>query len=133
MSKEKKNKNKNAAQKTMNDLPSKSRKELIEDARKFSAKYCVGDRTKFRLKDYKTEPSFELGKEDKPLVKETLQMGVAALAALQDILYAQDKWSLLVVFQAMDAAGKDGAIKHVMSGINPQGCIVTEPLLSNSF
>jgi PPK2 family polyphosphate:nucleotide phosphotransferase len=53
-----------------------------------------------------------------------LQMGVDALAAMQDVLYAQDKWSLLLIFQAMDAAGKDGAIKHVMSGVNPQGCQV---------
>jgi PPK2 family polyphosphate:nucleotide phosphotransferase len=59
------------------------------------------------------------------LVNQTLQMGVDALAAMQDILYAQDKWSLLLVFQAMDAAGKDGAIKHVMSGVNPQGCQVS--------
>ena len=54
-----------------------------------------------------------------------MQLGVEALASMQDKLYAQDKWSLLVIFQAMDAAGKDGAIKHVMSGINPQGCQVT--------
>jgi len=54
-----------------------------------------------------------------------LQLGVQALAEMQDKLYAQDKWSLLLIFQAMDAAGKDGAIKHVMSGINPQGCQVT--------
>src|SRR6188768_171317 len=125
MSKEKKNKNKDAAPKSLSDLPSKHRKELIEAAKKSSEQYCVGDGTKFRLKDYNTEPNFELGKEDKPLVNETLQMGVTALAALQDILYAQDKWSLLLVFQAMDAAGKDGAIKHVMSGINPQGCQVS--------
>jgi PPK2 family polyphosphate:nucleotide phosphotransferase len=52
-------------------------------------------------------------------------LGVQALAAMQDIMYAQDKWSLLLIFQAMDAAGKDGAIKHVMSGLNPQGCQVT--------
>jgi len=58
-------------------------------------------------------------------MKETLQLGVETLAAMQDILYAQDKWSLLLIFQAMDAAGKDGAIKHVMSGVNPQGCQVT--------
>src|SRR6476659_7826592 len=51
-------------------------------------------------------------------------MGVTALAELQDKLYAQDKWAVLLIFQAMDAAGKDGAIKHVMSGINPQGCQV---------
>ena len=125
MSKDKKKKRKDSAQQNLTDLPSRSRKELIEDARKFSRQYCVGDGAKFRLGDYSTEPSFELGKEDKPLVKQTLQLGVETLAALQDILYAQDKWSLLVVFQAMDAAGKDGAIKHVMSGINPQGCQVS--------
>jgi PPK2 family polyphosphate:nucleotide phosphotransferase len=51
-------------------------------------------------------------------------MGVQALAGLQDRLYAQDKWGVLLIFQAMDAAGKDGAIKHVMSGVNPQGCDV---------
>jgi len=125
MSKDKKKKKNLTVQQNLSDLPSKSRKELIEDARKFSKQYCVGDGAKFRLADYNTEPSFELGKEDKPLVKQTLQLGVEALAAMQDILYAQDKWSLLVVFQAMDAAGKDGAIKHVMSGINPQGCQVS--------
>jgi PPK2 family polyphosphate:nucleotide phosphotransferase len=54
-----------------------------------------------------------------------LQIGVDALADMQEVLYAQDKWSLLLIFQAMDAAGKDGAIKHVMSGINPQGCQVS--------
>jgi PPK2 family polyphosphate:nucleotide phosphotransferase len=54
-----------------------------------------------------------------------LEIGVNALSAMQDILYAQDKWSLLIIFQAMDAAGKDGAIKHVMSGVNPQGCQVS--------
>jgi polyphosphate kinase 2 (PPK2 family) len=53
-----------------------------------------------------------------------LEDGIQALAELQDVLYAQDRWSLLLIFQAMDAAGKDGAIKHVMSGVNPQGCQV---------
>src|SRR4030095_15092992 len=125
MSKDKKKKKKDIPQQNLSELPTKSRKELIEDARKFSKQYCVGAGAKFRLSDYNTEPGFELGKEDKPLVKQILQLGVEALAALQDILYAQDKWSLLVVFQAMDAAGKDGAIKHVMSGINPQGCQVS--------
>lgn len=107
------------------DLSSLSKKELIKRAKKFSERYCVGDGKKFKLKDYKSEPHFDLGKDDKPLVKQALQLGVEALSALQDILYAQDKWSLLVIFQAMDAAGKDGAIKHVMSGINPQGCQVS--------
>ena len=67
----------------------------------------------------------ELTSGDKPGAKEALQTGIQALADLQDVLYAQDRWALLLIFQAMDAAGKDGAIKHVMSGINPQGCQVT--------
>lgn len=109
----------------LEDLTNLSKKELIKRAKKFSKKYCVGEGEKFKLKDYDTEPDLDLGSEDKPLVKQALQLGVDALAALQDILYAQDRWSLLVIFQAMDAAGKDGAIKHVMSGVNPQGCQVS--------
>lgn len=107
------------------DLSVLSKKEIIDRAKKFSKQYWVGDGSKFRLKDYDTHANFDLGAEDKPLVKQTLQLGVQALAAMQDILYADDKWSLLLIFQGMDAAGKDGAIKHVMSGINPQGCEVT--------
>ena len=107
------------------DLGKLSKKELIKRAKKFSERYFVGDGKKFKLKNFRTEPHLDLGKEDKPLVKQALQLSVEALSALQDILYAQDKWSLLVIFQAMDAAGKDGAIKHVMSGINPQGCQVS--------
>src|SRR6478609_46711 len=107
------------------DLATLSKKEIIKRAREFSKRYSVGEGKKFKLKDYKTKPHLDLGPEDKPGVKQTLQLGVEALAAMQDILYAQDKWSLLVIFQAMDAAGKDGAIKHVMSGINPQGCQVS--------
>lgn len=107
------------------ELNNLSKKELIKKAKNFSKQYCVGKGDDFRLKDYETKASFNLGPEGKPLVKETLQIGVDALAAMQDILYAQDKWSLLIIFQAMDAAGKDGAIKHVMSGVNPQGCQVS--------
>jgi len=106
------------------DLHSLSKKELVQRAKKFSKQYCVGDGDGFKLKDYETKADFKLGDEGKPLVKQTLQIGVEALAALQDVLYAQDKWSVLLIFQAMDAAGKDGAIKHVMSGVNPQGCQV---------
>jgi len=109
----------------LEDLTSMKKKELIKRARKFSKNYCVGDGKKFKLKNYTTRPDVNLEHEDKPLVQQTLQLGVEALAALQDTLYAQDKWSLLVIFQAMDAAGKDGAIKHVMSGVNPQGCQVS--------
>ena len=102
-----------------------SNKELKERARKFSDKYCVTSGEKFELKKFSTDPHLDLGPEDKPQMKETLQLGVDMLAEMQDVLYAQDKWSLLLIFQAMDAAGKDGAIKHVMSGVNPQGCQVT--------
>jgi PPK2 family polyphosphate:nucleotide phosphotransferase len=109
----------------LEEVSSLNRKELIKRAEKFSNHYCVGDGSKFKLKNCDTHADFDLGPEDKPLVKQTLQLGVDALSAMQDILYAQDKWSLLLIFQAMDAAGKDGAIKHVMSGVNPQGCQVS--------
>jgi PPK2 family polyphosphate:nucleotide phosphotransferase len=85
----------------------------------------VGDGKKFHLKDYNTDDFPELSKEEKQVANDLLQLGVQTLAKMQDIMYAQDKWSLLLIFQAMDAAGKDGAIKHVMSGLNPQGCQVT--------
>ena len=107
------------------DLSKLSKKDLIKRAKVFSKQYCVGDPKHFRLKDYRSRPHPDLGGEDKSRNKQALQLGVRALSALQDTLYAQDKWSLLVIFQAMDAAGKDGAIKHVMSGINPQGCQVS--------
>lgn len=108
-----------------NDIKSLSKEDLIKRAKKFAKRYYVGNGEKFKLKNFSTIPKMNLGPEDKPLVKEALEQGVEALAALQEILYAQDRWSLLVIFQAMDAAGKDGAVKHVMSGINPQGCQVT--------
>lgn len=107
------------------DLSALSEKELIQRAKKFSKQYCVGDGKGFKLKDYKPDADLKLGPEDKPRVKQVLQMGIDAMASMQDILYAQDNWSLLLIFQAMDAAGKDGAIKHVMSGVNPAGCQVT--------
>ena len=78
----------------------------------------------FRLKDFDPSDTLGYGDEDKPRAKEALTTGIELLCDLQDRLYAQDKWALLLIFQAMDAAGKDGAIKHVMSGINPQGCQV---------
>jgi polyphosphate kinase 2 (PPK2 family) len=107
------------------EIGSVSKKELFKRAEKFSSKFCVEDGKDFRLKDYDPEDDDGLGKEDKTMAKEALQVGIKALATLQDMLYAQNKWAVLLIFQAMDAAGKDGAIKHVMSGINPQGCQVT--------
>jgi len=119
------NKKSNNFEKNAKELNTLSKKELIKRAKNFSKQYCVGKGEDFKLKDYETKASFDLGEEGKTLVNETLQLGVEALSAMQDILYAQDKWSLLLIFQAMDAAGKDGAIKHVMSGVNPQGCQVS--------
>jgi PPK2 family polyphosphate:nucleotide phosphotransferase len=79
----------------------------------------------FRLKDFDPGGTADLKSEDKAEAKEMLARGVEWLAEQQDMLYAQDHWAVLLVFQAMDAAGKDGTIKHVTSGINPQGCQVT--------
>ena len=99
--------------------------EVIEIAKKLSKPYRITNGKKFRLTDIDPDDTGELTSEDKPRAKEALHTGVQALAELQDVLYAQDRWSMLLIFQAMDAAGKDGAIKHVMSGVNPQGCQVT--------
>jgi polyphosphate kinase 2 (PPK2 family) len=100
-------------------------KEVIKRSAEFSEPYRVNDGEKFKLKDIDPEDTGGLEAEAKPKAKEALETGIEALAKLQDMLYAQDRWSVLLVFQAMDAAGKDGAIKHVMSGINPQGCQVS--------
>ena len=88
---------------------------------RFIKPYVVTSGKKFRLKDYDPGDTHHLNSEDKPEAKEILTEGVRMLADLQEILYAQSNWGLLLVFQAMDAAGKDGTIKHVMSGVNPQG------------
>ncbi len=97
---------------------------FIKSARKFAAPFRVTNGEKFRLKGVDPGDTLGLKSEDKPRAREALAMGVDVLAKLQDMLYAQDKWAVLLIFQAMDAAGKDGAIKHVMSGVNPQGCQV---------
>src|ERR1700747_2174027 len=91
-------------------------------AKKLVKPYSVDDGKKFRLKDFDPADTGHL--HSKEHAKEFLERGIAEMADLQDKLYAQDRWALLLIFQAMDAAGKDGAIKHVMSGVNPQGCQV---------
>src|SRR6188472_3188233 len=88
----------------------------------FLKPYRIDHGRKFRMKDI--SPKDTHGIKSKDRAQELLKGGVERLAALQDKLYAQDSWAVLLVFQAMDAAGKDGTIKHVMSGINPQGCQV---------
>ena len=104
-------------------MNNKDMKNLIKKARKLAKPFRVTDE-KFRLKDIDPGDTLDFTSEDKPRAKEALAMGVDVLAELQDMLYAQDCWAVLLIFQAMDAAGKDGAIKHVMSGVNPQGCQV---------
>jgi len=99
-------------------------KDLFERAHRLADRYRVTSGKNFRLKDIDPADTAWLKDEQKPQAKEVLQEGIAALAELQEMLYAQDRWSVLLIFQAMDAAGKDGAIKHVMSGVNPQGCQV---------
>jgi PPK2 family polyphosphate:nucleotide phosphotransferase len=99
-------------------------KQIVKAAHDLADPFCVTNGRKFRLGDVNPGDTGDLKLEDKPRAKEALQHGVQALASLQDMLYAQDRWAVLLVFQAMDAAGKDSAIKHVMSGVNPQGCQV---------
>ena len=87
------------------------------------ARYRVEKGKGFRLRKYAPD---DTGGVDLPKSEaaQLLQEGVQLLSAQQDMLYAQDRWSVLCIFQAMDAAGKDGTIKHVFSGVNPQGCHV---------
>ena len=100
-------------------------KTLLKQIRGFAKPFRVTDGKGFRLKDFDPGDTLDLDSEDKPRVKEALVLGIEALSKLQDMLYAQDSWAVLLIFQAMDAAGKDSTIKHVMSGVNPQGCEVT--------
>jgi len=87
-----------------------------------AARYRVTNGARFHLADI--SPADEWGASLKPSAGELLSDGIKRLSDLQERLDAQDRWSILLVFQAMDAAGKDGTIKHVMSSVNPQGCEV---------
>jgi PPK2 family polyphosphate:nucleotide phosphotransferase len=98
---------------------------VIKRARRFAKPYRVTDGKGFSLADVDPGDTMGLKSSDKPQARQALELGVAALADLQEMLYAQDKWAVLLILQAMDAAGKDGTIKHVMSGVNPQGCQVS--------
>jgi len=100
------------------------RKEILDRIQKYIDPFRITKGEGFRLKDFDSADTCGL-KLDKGEAADLLQRGTAWLAEEQDILYAQDRWSLLLVFQAMDAAGKDSTIKHVMSGVNPQGCQVS--------
>jgi PPK2 family polyphosphate:nucleotide phosphotransferase len=97
---------------------------VLKNARKLIEPYRITDGSKFRLKDFDPADTGGYDEQHKERAQEALQNGIESLVRLQDMLYAQDRWALLAIFQAMDAAGKDGAIKHVMSGVNPAGCQV---------
>src|ERR1700745_2085484 len=99
------------------------RKEILDQIQKYVHPFRVTNGKGFQLKDFAPDDTRGL-KMEKGDAAELLQRGTEWLAEEQNMLYAQDSWSLLLVFQAMDAAGKDGTIKHVMSGVNPQGCQV---------
>src|SRR5215813_12217124 len=99
-------------------------KDVIKRSKNLSEPFRLSGGEGFHLKNVDPSDTLEYSSEDKPRAKEALASGIQALAELQDRLYAQDRWAVLLIFQALDAAGKDGAIKHVMSGINPQGCQV---------
>ncbi|MEW6268468.1 MAG: polyphosphate kinase 2 family protein [Thermodesulfobacteriota bacterium] len=92
---------------------------MIQRAARLAGRYRVDDGRRFRLRD--VDPGDTNGLRSKSAAKETLREGVAMLAEQQDKLYAQDRWAVLLIFQAMDAAGKDSTIEHVMTGVNPQG------------
>jgi PPK2 family polyphosphate:nucleotide phosphotransferase len=97
-------------------------RKLIKEAERIASLYCITDGTKFRLKDFDPADTNEI--KSKKAAQDMLEHVGPLLAEMQEKLYAQDLWALLLIFQGMDAAGKDGAIKHVMSGVNPQGCDV---------
>jgi len=99
----------------------KYRKQIKESAR-LAEPYCVSKGEKFRLKDYDTSDTGEV--ENKEQSQKIIDNRAGLLSGLQEKLYAQDRWAVLLALQGMDAAGKDGVIKHVMSGVNPEGCNV---------
>lgn len=100
-------------------------KHFLKQARKLSEPFRITDGSKFRLKKIDPGETLDFDSDDKSKAEEALAAGVELLTELQEELYAQDRWAVLIIFQAMDAAGKDGAIKYVMSGVNPQGCEVS--------
>jgi PPK2 family polyphosphate:nucleotide phosphotransferase len=100
-----------------------ARQEILDRIQKYVQPYRITKGEGFQLNNFNPGDTSGLV-PDRGEASELLQRGTGWLAEEQDMLYAQDRWSLLLVFQAMDAAGKDGTIKHVMSGVNPQGCQV---------
>jgi len=124
MANEKKRRSDEGAKTPKTEFDKAGFKEKIKRSQEFSAPYRIDRGKKFHLKEIDPADTAGLNAEDKSRAKEILSLGRELLSELQERLYAQDRWALLLIFQATDAAGKDGAIKHVMSGVNPQGCQV---------
>ena len=95
---------------------------VLPTTAELAARYRISDGKRFRLKAM--DPADPWGKKLKKIADQMMKQGCKRLAKLQERLYAHDRWSVLIIFQAMDAAGKDSTIKNVMSGVNPQGCEV---------
>jgi PPK2 family polyphosphate:nucleotide phosphotransferase len=102
----------------------KERRKILKRIGKLVDPYRITKGKGFRLKDIDPGDTGGFGSDEKPRAKELLDQGIQWMAEEQDKFYAADRHSMLLVFQAMDAAGKDGTIRHVMSGVNPQGCQV---------
>lgn len=98
---------------------------LVKRCRKFIEPYRVTDGRGFKLSRYDPGDLGKLGKDSKKEAVDKLEKGIELLEQLQEVLYASESHALLVVLQAMDSAGKDGIVKHVMGGVNPQGCVVS--------
>src|SRR5712692_408853 len=96
---------------------------LIKQAAHLAEPFCVSKGEKFRLKNW--DPADTTGVKSKQHAQNILDAREGVLSHLQEKLYAQDRWAVLVVLQGLDAAGKDGVVKHVMSGVNPQGCEIS--------
>jgi PPK2 family polyphosphate:nucleotide phosphotransferase len=97
-------------------------RKLIAEATRLAEPFCITKGSKFRLGNF--DPADTNGVKSKKHAAKLLEQSSALASQMQEKLYAQDRWALLLIFQGMDAAGKDGSIKHVMSGVNPQGCDV---------
>jgi PPK2 family polyphosphate:nucleotide phosphotransferase len=97
-------------------------RKLIKEAARLAEPYRITEGAKFRLKHF--DPADTAGVKSEQHAQKLLAQSAAIASQMQEMLYAQDRWALLLIFQGMDAAGKDGSIKHVMSGVNPQGCDV---------
>jgi PPK2 family polyphosphate:nucleotide phosphotransferase len=99
-------------------------KNILKRAKAYASAFQVTNGKGFRLRDFDPGDTLDLNTDKKDEASEALRQGVEEISRLQEMLYAQDRWAVLLIFQAMDAAGKDGTIKHVLSGVNPQGCDV---------